>query len=557
MNQPEPAPNETCPAELPNFCAQRHWAIFWILIICSVSMVTGRVLTVKNHNAKGDSPFFSANDRSRWCTIRALGDDGVYEIDDVIRAGQAIRWDTIDKVRHVGPDGKMSFYSSKPTLLPTILAGVYNGLKLLTERNLEDDTLFSVRAMLLLVNGLPWALYLFFMAKMINSVPVRDWARYYVLACAGFGTYLSTFANTLTNHLPAAVSVMIALYLVSVIWSRENTNWIRYFACGFFASFAASNELPALSFLALVGLFCLIKSPAKTILAFFPAVVLVAVGFFGSNYLAHGSFLPPYAHRCDGHIIATVTGDFTEQLNRNRLPKEIRETAERSFELKIPVVEQGAWPNSPENERRWVVRDDLTQAQFSIVSSKNELGGESKFGIHAWDNWYDYPGSYWLNSNLENKSDVDRGEESPELYAFHWLFGHHGIFSLTPVWLFSFAGMIALLLGVKIAGRYPMRWLGLMGVLITGVVLAFYMTRPSIDRNYGGVTSALRWMFWLAPIWLVSMLPVVDWLAKTKLGRALCFFLLAISTISAFYAMNDPWVHPWLYEIWDITGLQK
>jgi hypothetical protein len=553
MSQPEPAQNETCPAELPNFCAQRHWSIFWILIICSVSMVAGRVLTVQNHNAKGDSPFFSANDRSRWCTIRSLGDDGVYEIDDVIRKNQSIRWDTIDKVQHPGPDGQLSFYSSKPTLWPTMLAGVYKGLKSLTGKDLEHDTLFSVRAILLLVSVLPWAVYLFFLAKTINAVPVRDWARYYVLACAGFGTYLSTFTNTLTNHLPAAVSVMIALYFVSVIWRKENANWIRYFVCGLFAAFAAANELPALSFLGFVGLICLVKSPAKTILAFVPAVVLVAAGFFGTNYLAHGEFRPAYAHRGDGEVIATVNGDFTEQLNQSRLPKEIRETADKSFELQIPAVEQGAWPSSPESQRRWVVRDDVTQAQFSIVST----AGESDFEIRAWDNWYDYPGSYWLTSNNENKTEVDRGQESQELYAFHLLFGHHGIFSLTPIWLLSFAGMIALLFGARIAGQYQMRWLGLMGVSITAVVIAFYLFRPPMDRNYGGVTSALRWLFWLAPIWLVSMLPVVDWLAKTKTGRAICFGLLAISAISALYAMNNPWVHPWLYEIWDMTGLPK
>ena len=132
--------NETCPAELPNWCAQRHWAIFWIIIVCSVASVAGRIITVQNHSADGEPAFFSANDRSRWSTIRALGDSGTYEIDAVIRqrseqelkelaaaqqaAGDAsdyyaINWNTIDKVSHVGEDGKHHFYSSKPTLLPT------------------------------------------------------------------------------------------------------------------------------------------------------------------------------------------------------------------------------------------------------------------------------------------------------------------------------------------------------------------------------------------------------------------------------------------------------
>ena len=40
-----------------------------------------------------------------------------------------INWNTIDKVSHVGEDGRFHFYSSKPTLLPTILAGGYMAIK--------------------------------------------------------------------------------------------------------------------------------------------------------------------------------------------------------------------------------------------------------------------------------------------------------------------------------------------------------------------------------------------------------------------------------------------
>lgn len=544
--------NETCPAELPNFCAQRHWSIFWILIICSVSVVAGRALTVENHNANGDSPFFSANDRSRWCTIRSLGDQDVYEIDDAIRVGQPINWDTIDKVRHVGPDGEFHFYSSKPTLLPTLLAGIYKPIKFLMGKNLTEDTYFVVRLMLLLVSVIPWAVYLYFMAKTINSVPVRDWSRYFVLACAGFGTYLSTFTNTLNNHLPAAVSVMISLYLLTMIWRKENTHWVRFFVCGFFAAFAAANELPAMAFFAFAGLLCLLKSPRKTLLAFVPAAILIAAGFFGTNFLAHGELKPAYAHRGDGNVVASISGDFSEALDQNRLPAELRGAAAQVFEFEIPTVEKGAWPSSPSDEQRWVVRDEVSTTQFSIVNTS-----PNEFEIRDWGNWYDYPYSYWLETNAERKSEVDRGQESSELYAFHVLFGHHGIFSLTPIWLLSFAGMVALMFGAKMAGRFQMRWLGLLGVSVSVVVIAFYLLRPPMDRNYGGVTSALRWLFWLAPIWLVSMLPVVDWLARTNWGKGLCYVLLALSAISALYSMNNPWVHPWLYEIWDITGLQR
>jgi hypothetical protein len=78
-----------------------------------------------------------------------------------------------------------------------------------------------------------------------------------------------------------------------------------------------------------------------------------------------------------------------------------------------------------------------------------------------------------------------------------------------------------------------------------------------MDRNYGGVSCVLRWSLWLTPIWLISMLPVVDWLARSRTGKAICYALLFISVLSAMYPLYNPWVHPWLYEIWDLTGLPK
>ena len=42
-------------------------------------------------------PFLSANDRSRWATVRALVEHGTYAIDDIVSQPN---WDTIDMVKH-------------------------------------------------------------------------------------------------------------------------------------------------------------------------------------------------------------------------------------------------------------------------------------------------------------------------------------------------------------------------------------------------------------------------------------------------------------------------
>ena len=516
-------------------------------------MVGSRVMTLQNWNASGDTVFHSANDRSRWATVRALGDHNTWEIDQVIKRDQSINWSTIDQVRHIGADDSMHAYSSKPTLYPTMVAGVYKVIKLATGMEITEQTLWVPRIVLLFTNVLPWAVFLFFLAKLIDRVPVRDWSRYFVLAVAGFGTFLTTFSVTLNNHLPAAISVMIASYfLCRILWQQRN-DWACYFVCGLFAAFAAANELPALSFLAIAGAFCLVRSPAKTITAFLPGVAIVVAAFFGTNFLAHGEWKPPYTHRGDGVELLQVSGDHEQPLNDGKLPEYLKgsvSNAQPDLDFTLPQVVKGDWPSTDENINRWVVRDSDSDAQYAIRHEK----GTDVFAVHQWSNWYEYPESYWLASKFESKSEVDRGQADQMLYAFHCLFGHHGVFSLTPVWLLSFAGMVFLLLNE----RMNLRLFALMTIVLTVVVISFYVVyRPPMDRNYGGVTSALRWLFWLAPLWLVCMLPIAEWLGKTRNGRFFSIALLILSGLSAAYSMNNPWVHPWLYEIWDLTGLPR
>ena len=60
--------------------------------------------------------------------------------------------------------------------------------------------------------------------------------------------------------------------------------------------------------------------------------------------------------------------------------------------------------------------------------------------------------------------------------------------------------------------------------LISAACLTFYLLQPQLHRNYGGVSSGLRWLFWLAPLWLLTMLPAADALARRRgpAGSAWC-----------------------------------
>lgn len=494
--------------------AALRWGIYAILIALAVGNMTGRLLSVNSVNRADleqhlinrdlqaiakqlraqnlseaelteklaeerlrlteqrrlQRPFLSANDRSRWLAIRALVELGTYEIDELIDRNV---WNTIDMVQHRGNDGELHLYSSKPTLLITLLAGEYWVIHKLSGMTLADHPYFVGRFMLFTVNVLPLAWMLVIVARLAERFGRSDWSRVFVVATAALGTMLGTFAVVLNNHVVAAVSAAVALEAFVRIWCDGSTRLRDYVVCGLAAAFTAANELPALSLFALMALALMLQDRRLWLVGFIPAASLIAIAALGTNYIAHGTLSPPYAHRSE-----TI----------------------------------------------------------------------------AEDNWYNYTytiegvevQSYWLN-----RQGIDRGEQSKWTYAWHCLFGHHGLFSLTPVWLLSMAGLV-------MWWRSPDHRAGQIALgiaLLTLVCLTFYIAlRPLADRNYGGMTSGLRWMFWFAPLWLWAMLPTADRLGQSRAGRGVCLMLLALSVLSASYPTWNPWTHPWIYNAFVALG---
>jgi hypothetical protein len=91
-------------------------------------------------------------------------------------------------------------------------------------------------------------------------------------------------------------------------------------------------------------------------------------------------------------------------------------------------------------------------------------------------------------------------------------FGHHGIFSLTPVYLLAMIGGMLLV----VRDRRQLRWIALAALALTVIVVLFYMSRPMHQRNYGGMTCGLRWTFWLIPLWLMMLPTCLDVLDKFR-----------------------------------------
>ena len=101
---------------------------------------------------------------------------------------------------------------------------------------------------------------------------------------------------------------------------------------------------------------------------------------------------------------------------------------------------------------------------------------------------------------------------------------------------------------------YGWQILSLAIITVSITVILFYLTRPPLDRNYGGSTSGFRWVFWLAPIWITALTPAADRLAASRTGYSVLLILLGLSVLSVAAPTWNPWTHPWLYQWLNYQG---
>jgi hypothetical protein len=525
-------------------------SLAWILIVLAMGEACGRILSAhlvyepNVHRTSTDKPekgrawpserprpmpTFGSNDRSRWATIHALVDKGTYVVGrrdkqtlfktvalnfaaenglqaaTIAQAGYYLRtrtdeetgnnigiifddgWGTVDRV--MNPE-TMEFYSSKPPLLARLLAGLYWLLQRLTEAltgqawTLSSQPAAVVRTILLVVNALPFLLYLYVLARIGLRYASTEWSRMVILGAAAFGTMVTPFLVTLNNHTLGTFCVLWALASVLSLWEHGSDHpsqplpGLHFVSAGLLAAFAVCNELPALAFWAGIGGLLFLWSPWRTLLLYVPASLLVAAAFFWTNYEALGQLAPAYS----------------------------------------------------------------------------EFGGP----------WYEYEGSHWRKpEDWEIKHGIDwaRLKETKGEYALHLLIGHHGFFSLTPLWLIALFGLFWLLAnrrgeGDLATGRLheydtesprPLPgWLPLFTLGLTLVVVGFYVFKSD---NYGGWTNGPRWLMWLSPLLLICLYPVLDKLGECPWGRGLTYVCLGLSVLSVHYRLWNPWRHPWIYDL--------
>ena len=440
-------------------------------------------------------------------------------------------WDSIDVVKHGLPDEKWDpsnpasgyLYSSKPPLLPTVMAAPYWVLNRVFGLSLKKDPFLTTRILLVLYNLLPLGIAFCCLARIINLLGKSNWSKIFAFAAAIFGFFTLTYVATLNNHVPGFVSISIALWAACEILCLKRDGWFRFFCAGFFGAFAVACDLPSLAFAGLLCLALLIKRPGKTLFVAIPSGLVVAAAFFATNYVAHNTFVPAYAHKRD-HVALEQT------LSAGKENDEALVAAAELFD-----------------DKDWYVYVYYPAGRPRVPSSA-------------------------MISHWANRSGIDRGEPSKARYAFHSTVGLRGVFSLTPIWLLSLFGILIWLFAndkisqsespVESEGpddsqiekahraiRGFARTLALIAATLTVVFFVFFLTRDQGDRNYGGICCCPRWFFPLAPILIPCMLPALEVVRESKIRRAIAYLLLFWSVVSASYPTWSPWVSPWLYQL--------
>ncbi|WP_165065096.1 hypothetical protein [Paludisphaera rhizosphaerae] len=491
----EPVPVRTEPRRL----------LAGLLIATAVGLAFGSLLR--------QPTMMGANDISRWCTVWSLLERGTYVIDEC-------PWhaDTQDKVQlpakpeQIGPDGQpvKHYYSSKPALLPTLIAGVLYPARKLIGVPLDKVTLekreprwsqipdpdnpgkvkgvlttpdqpvkwpvyiFYFKPILILLNIIPFWGFLVLLGRMLDRYARTDWSWFYTLFAAAFATYLLPYSQTLNNHTVAAFSAFFTLYHFVRIWDEGATeNW-RFALVGFLAAFTATNELPAAAFATLAALALLRRFFWKTLTWGIPFALIPLVAMFACQYAAMGQFKLPYEEF--GHDAYLFEGSLW------KTPLELDA-------LNVP------WMDPEEAARRGIAKESYAK------------------------------------------------------YFFHLTFGHHGFWSSSPIFLIAAIGLFSLL-----RGRKPMGAVAWITLALTVILLAFYTWNPKA-RNYGGSAQGLRWLFWLIPFWILMLPAGLDAVADRPWLRRAAVLALFVSVMSVGYAMRGPWSNPWFQDMIEHLGL--
>lgn len=234
---------------------------------------------------------------SRLATVYSLTQHGTWYID---QPDNPFTPNTIDKVvvRGDDADGVMRggrMISSKPPVMPLIMTGIYVvahavvGWDLTNERDVDA---LMVLTTITLVGG-AFLLALTFFSKTLNLFDLTPNQKLFLIIALAFGTQLAGFSITISNHVPAAGALTVALYfaLGQTTGKHAPDAW-RFVVFGFFGALVPALDMPEGIYVAAAGLGLLLRFPRQAVTWCVLGGVTPLVVHFIATWYATGAFVP-------------------------------------------------------------------------------------------------------------------------------------------------------------------------------------------------------------------------------------------------------------------------
>ncbi len=328
-DEPGTGPGPVGPASQPMPRPSPWPDLTWLFLVLAGGLAGGLTLA-------GGMPF-TVNDASRWNTVYYLVEHGTYRYklnhgaawkdyrsydvdpqtvpeaergsliaitDDGItkyyrptgsppRVGDLLYFPvfpTIDMVK-LGDN----YYSSKPPLLPTILAGIAWTAEKATGFDFRTKPWAIIRMTLLVAQVLPLLIFIWVVGRYVRGVTALGWVHAFCMAAAALGTYLTPWVVTLNNHVIAAFTAMFAIHAAVRIWYDDCRSWYWFVLAGFFGALTAAIELPAALLAAGILLALMVRDAKRTLMFAVGPALAPVIAFLLTNYLATGQWTPVYA----------------------------------------------------------------------------------------------------------------------------------------------------------------------------------------------------------------------------------------------------------------------
>jgi len=156
------------------------------------------------------------------------------------------------------------------------------------------------------------------------------------------------------------------------------------------------------------------------------------------------------------------------------------------------------------------------------------IATDSIFPIYLRKELYQYEGSYWVKPR-----GIDALDEPKYIYGFHMILGHHGLFTITPPFVFS---AIALYRMIRERQRGFLEAVALGGVSLFLVVFYMFTT-----NNYGGSCVGFRWLIVVNPFLWIFFAKWIDMVEMRKWMWALVVLSLMGAQFHVHDAIRSPW----------------